>query len=118
MEMFDKAAFDRLSALGEKLRQGLREALRITRSPGTVGGATSMICFFHMDADVETYRDVVASMRGNAQAGARAEQFFRFMLNNGVLMGAPGFFVLSTAITEGDIDFVLEKTVQGLREMN
>jgi glutamate-1-semialdehyde 2,1-aminomutase len=118
MEMFDQAAFDRLSVLGEKLRKGLREALAITRSPGTVGGATSMVSFFHMDAQVETYRDVVSSMRGNAQAGARAEQFFRFMLNNGILMGAPGFFVLSTAITDEDIDFVLDKAVQGLREMN
>jgi glutamate-1-semialdehyde 2,1-aminomutase len=118
MEMFDQAAFDRLSMLGEKLRKGLREALAITRSPGTVGGATSMVSFFHMDAQVETYRDVVSSMRGNAQAGARAEQFFRFMLNNGILMGAPGFFVLSTAITDEDIDFVLDKAVQGLREMN
>jgi glutamate-1-semialdehyde aminotransferase len=67
---------------------------------------------------VETYRDVVNSMRGNAEAQARAGQFFRFMLNNGVLMGAPGFFVLSTALTDADIDFVLDKTVQSLRAMN
>jgi glutamate-1-semialdehyde 2,1-aminomutase len=118
MEMFDRAAFDRLAALGERFRKGLREALAITHSPGTVGGATSMASLFHIEAEVETYRDVVNSMRGNAEAQARAGQFFRFMLNNGVLMGAPGFFVLSTALTDADIDFVLDKTVQGLREMN
>ncbi len=118
MEMFDQAAFDRMSALGERLRQGLREALRVTGAPGMVGGATSMICLFHLEAQIETYRDVVASQAGNARAQARAEQFFRFMLNNGVLIGAPGFFVLSTALTEGDIDYVLEKTVEGLRQLD
>ncbi len=118
MEMFDEAAFDRLSALGERLRNGLRDALKITRSPGMVGGATSMTCLFHMDAEVETWRDAVASQRGHVQASARAEKFFRFMLNNGVLMGAPGFFVLSTPLTETDIDFVIEKTIEGLRQLN
>ncbi|HEY1709563.1 MAG TPA: aspartate aminotransferase family protein [Rhizomicrobium sp.] len=118
MELFDQASFERLGALGDRLRKGLREALNITRSPGTVGGAASMISLFHAEAEIETYRDVVNSMRGNAEAQSRAAQFFRFMLNNGVLMGAPGFIVLSTALTDGDIDFVLEKAVQGLREMN
>ncbi len=118
MEMFDEAAFDRLSVLGERLRNGLREALRITQSPGMVGGATSMVAFFHADVKIRTFRDVVNSMRGNQEAQARAEQFFRFMLNNGVLMGAPGFFVLSTALTEEDIDFVLDKAVEGLRQIH
>jgi glutamate-1-semialdehyde 2,1-aminomutase len=118
MQLFDEAAFDRLSALGERLRQGLREALNIAKAPGTVGGATSMVCLFHSDNQVETYRDVVNSMRTNVQAQARAGQFFRYMLNHGVIMGAPGFFVLSTPLTEKDIDDVLEKSLAALREMN
>ena len=73
---------------------------------------------FHVDSEIHTYRDVVNTMRGNKEAQSEPEQFFRFMLNNGVLMGAPGFFVLSTALTEDDIDFVLDKAVQGLRQMN
>ncbi|MDE2463834.1 MAG: aspartate aminotransferase family protein [Alphaproteobacteria bacterium] len=118
MELLDEASFERLSALGERLRQGLREALKIAKVPGTVGGATSMVCLFHSDAPIETYRDVVSTMRGNVQAQARAGQFFRHMLNNGVLIGAPGFFVLSTPLTEADIDDVLEKALAGLRAMS
>jgi glutamate-1-semialdehyde 2,1-aminomutase len=118
MEMWDEDAFNRVSALGQRLRKGLREALAIAHAPGMVGGAASLAALFHVDAEIRNYRDVVNTMRGNKEAQERAGQFFRFMLNNGVLMGAPGFFVLSTALTEEDIDFVLEKTVEGLRQLN
>ena len=37
------------------------------------------------------------------------------MLNNGVLMGAPGFFVLSTANTEADIDHVVEQAYEAFK---
>ena len=117
MKLFDRTAFDRLSTLGERLRRGLCEAVDIAGVPGTVGGAASMVSLFHMDAKVETYRDVVRAVRGNAQAQERAARFFRHMLNNGILMGAPGLFVLSTALTEADIDFTIEKALAGLRAM-
>jgi glutamate-1-semialdehyde 2,1-aminomutase len=117
MNLFDKPAFDRLSALGDRLRAGLREALSIAKVPGNVGGATSMVSLFHVDANPGTYRDVVTARRSNAQAGVRAEKFFRFMLNNGVLMGAPGFFVLSTAVTEDEVDHVIETSLAALKTM-
>ncbi len=94
------------------------EALAIAHAPGMVGGAASLAALFHVDTEIRNYRDVVNTMRGNKEAQERSGQFFRFMLNNGVLMGAPGFFVLSTALTEDDIDFVLDKAVQGLRQLN
>ena len=76
-----------------------------------------MVSLFHVDANPQTYRDVVRSRRSNAQAGVRAEKFFRHMLNNGVLMGAPGFFVLSTAVTEDEVDHTIEVALAGLRTM-
>lgn len=117
LELLDRAAFDRMTALSERLRAGLREAVSIARVPGTVTGETSMTAFFHMDANVRTYRDVVKARMGNAQAGERAEKFFRYMLNHGILMGAPGFFVLSTAITEQEIDYTVETALAALRTM-
>jgi glutamate-1-semialdehyde 2,1-aminomutase len=118
MRAFDEAAFDRLSALGERLRAGLREALKVSGAPGKVGGATSMVSLFHMDAETRTYRDVAGAMHANPEARQRGERFFRHMLNNGVLMGALGFFVLSTAVTEQDIDRVLETALSGLRALD
>jgi len=117
MKLFDKAAFDRLSMLGDRLRAGLREAVKIARVPGTVGGNTSMTSLFHVDTNAQTYRDLVASRRSNAQAGVRADKFFRYMLNHGVLMGAPGLFVLSTAVTEDEIDHTIDTALAALRTM-
>ncbi len=117
MRLFDRAAFDRLSALGDRLRAGLSEALAITRAEGSVRGATSMVGFFHMPGRGGTYRDTIRSRLAYPEAAVKAEKFFRYMLNNGVLMGAPGFFVLSTALTEGDIDYVLDHAVKALRTL-
>jgi glutamate-1-semialdehyde 2,1-aminomutase len=118
MRLFDRAAFDRLSALGERLRAGLREAVKIAGVPATVKGAASMTSLVHMDVEVRTYRDVVAAIAANPQAMARGARFFRFMLNHGVMIGAQGFFVLSTALTESDIDQVCEIALKGLRGLD
>ena len=47
--------------------------------------------------------------------GQVADSFFHHMLNEGVYFGKQGFFVLSTAMTETDIDFILEKSEKCLR---
>jgi len=45
----------------------------------------------------------------------RAEMLFRHLLNHGVYMGSHGFFVLSTATTEAEVDHIVEATLAGLR---
>ena len=118
MRLFDRAAFDRLSALGERLRAGLSEAVKVAGVPATVKGSASMTSLFHIDAPTETYRDVQAAMRANPAARVRAEQFFNYLLDNGVMIGASGFFVLSTALSEADIDRVCEIALGGLRALD
>lgn len=118
MRLFDRAAFERLSGLGERLREGLREVVRITGAEAMVRGQASIAGLFHTPAASATYRDVVASRKQHPEAGRRAASFFHHMLNNGVLMGAPGFFVLSTALTEADIDYVLEQALVAMRNMD
>ena len=115
MRLFDRAAFDRLSQLGDRLRAGLADAIKTAGVEASVRGATSMVGLFHGSGGGTTYRELAASRASNASARTKAELFFRHMLNNGVLMGAPGFFVLSTALTEADIDFVIEQAFQGLK---
>ncbi len=117
MTLLDRAAFDRLSALGERLRQGLKEAVRLSGAPATVRGATSMTSLFHIEADLPTHRHLVEAQQAHPEARQRAEAFFRHLLNDGVMIGAPGLFVLSTALTEGDIDRVIEAALKALRRM-
>ncbi len=119
LQMFDEAAFDRLNALGERLRTGLREALKISGAPGVVRGATSMTSLAHMDCDPapQNHRDLLAAFADHPDARPRAETFFRRMMDRGVIIGAPGLFVLSTALTDADIDRVLEASLEVLRDL-
>lgn len=117
MRAFDEAAFDRLSGLGERLRAGLREALRVSGVEGTVTGATSMTGLFLTQRPFQTYRDVVALMGADPRTAQRAEHLFRHLLNHGVYMGSFGFFVLSTATTEAEVDHIVEATLAGLRSL-
>ncbi|BCW90795.1 Beta-phenylalanine transaminase [Alphaproteobacteria bacterium SO-S41] len=114
MELFDRAAFDRVSALGDRLRAGFTEALKISGKPGRVTGTASLCRLGHSDAPLASYRDLY-QIRQDGKTPARTENFFRHMLNRGVLIGAPGLFILSTAMTEADIDATIEKALEGLR---
>ena len=118
MRLFDEAAFDRLSILGDRLRSGLREALKIAGSPGMVGGATSMISLFHLEAEIVTYRDIAAAMAANPDALRRGDLFFRGMLDRGYIMAPHGFFVLSTPMTEADIDRLIDDALATLRTLD
>jgi glutamate-1-semialdehyde 2,1-aminomutase len=117
MTHFDRPAFDRLAALGARLRQGLDEALRIGKVAGTVTGATSMTGLFLTDRPLETYREIAFVMGAEPAIARRAEFLFRHLLNHGVYMGSFGFFVLSTATTEAEVDHVVQVTLDGLRRL-
>jgi glutamate-1-semialdehyde 2,1-aminomutase len=117
MTLLDRAAFDRLSDLGERLRKGLREAVKLSGAPATVRGATSMTSLFHLEGDLPTHRHLVEAMQAHPEARKRAEAFFRHLLNHGLMIGASGLFVLSTALTEADIDRACEVSLQALRSL-
>ena len=114
MRLFDRPAFDRLGKLGDRLRDGLKAAIAATGSDAMVRGAASIAGLFHASGGGETYRDLVRVRQDNPDMGRKAELFFQHMLNNGVLMGGPGFFVLSTAHTEADVDHVIEQSYRAL----
>jgi glutamate-1-semialdehyde 2,1-aminomutase len=118
MELYDRAAHDRLAGLGERLRSGLRELLKLTGRPGTVTGAASMVGFFQTEAPLTDYRSMINVVMSDPTFGQTTDAFFRNMLNHGVYISSHGFMVLSTAMTEADIDFVLDKTELSLRALS
>jgi glutamate-1-semialdehyde 2,1-aminomutase len=117
MRQFDEAAFIRLAALGQRLRDGLNEALRISGRQGVVTGATSLAGLFLIDRPIATYRDLVALMGADPGVARRSEALFRHLLNHGVLTMQPGFFALSTATKESEVDHVAEAALSGLRSL-
>ncbi|MEE4660504.1 MAG: aspartate aminotransferase family protein [Halieaceae bacterium] len=117
LEHYDEAAHQRLAGLGERLRTGLREIFARQGRPATVTGAASMIGLFHTEAPMTDWRASLKAMMEDPGLMQQADTLFRGLLNEGVYMASQGFFVLSTAMTEADIDFVLEKTELILRKL-
>jgi glutamate-1-semialdehyde 2,1-aminomutase len=117
LNLLDPEAFDRLTALGERLRAGLREAVAISGAPAGVRGATSLTSLFHVEADFSSYRELVAAMDASPDARKRGQAFFQYLLTKGVMIGGAGLFVLSTALTEADIDRVIEVSLEALRKI-
>jgi glutamate-1-semialdehyde 2,1-aminomutase len=100
----DSSLYDRLSALGERMRSGLREALSDCSIAGFVTGEGSIWGGpYFMDWEPASIRDLVHC---NQAAGSLLSTC---LLEHGVLMTAPAHLnFLSTAHTEEDVDRVVE----------
>jgi glutamate-1-semialdehyde 2,1-aminomutase len=114
LELLDASAFDRMSYLGQRLRDGLGTALRDAGVAGQARGEGSMNTLIFNDRDYANYREFVATM---AAPGVleRAAWFHRFMLDQGVIFIPPGLFILSTPMTVADIDAVVQKAASGFQ---
>ena len=113
MEQMTPAAFDRLNALGDRARDGLRAALHDAGLPGAVHGCASMVALIFNDAPFSNYRQLPLRRR-------EAEMIYalhRFLLNHGVQIIPHGMMLLSTAMTDDDIEHMLEQVRAGMREL-
>ena len=110
MELLDAAAFERLAAMGERLREGIDEAFRRQGIAGGAVGLGSLLKIHFTDRPVRDYR---SAQPGEADA-RRAAAFFRALLNGGVLMAGYGLMALSTPMTDADIDAILAAVSEAL----
>ena len=114
MRQLTPDAYERLQTLGERLREGLREALKIAGLSGQVLGQGSLVALVFSDRPFTNFREM--------QKGPKENQaiisLHRYLLNNGVQIVPSGSFILSTPMTEADIDFTLEKVLAGMREID
>jgi len=119
LELWTPEEFERVSALGERARNGLREAIAISGAHAIVRGSTSCIALFHTgpEREMHTYRDAAGAMIADPGMAERAYRFFVYMLNHGVLMTHYGFLLLSTPMTENEIDHLTETALAGLRAL-
>ncbi|MGN0163788.1 MAG: glutamate-1-semialdehyde 2,1-aminomutase [Candidatus Ornithomonoglobus sp.] len=92
--------YDRINALGERLRAGLRRAIEKAGLPYTVNGIGSLTCLYFSDRPVYDYQ--------TARAADTAEfaKYFKHMLNCGNYIARSQFeaVFISGAHTEADID--------------
>jgi glutamate-1-semialdehyde 2,1-aminomutase len=122
MELLDEAAFVRLDQLGARARDGLRTLLSDLGIPGIVTGVGSLFSMIiGWDGPVRNVRDLTEAaaspLRDGRTPRALGAEFSRALLNHGVFGAAPSTFVLSTAMSDEEVDFLVAACGEALRDL-
>jgi len=110
MRQMTPDAYRHLARLGDKMRDGLRKILTEADVPSQITGQGSLVGLYFVEKPFATYRDLPADNRARKMFGA----LHRHLLNHGIYSTSYGLFVLSTAMTDADIDKVLAEVKAGL----
>jgi glutamate-1-semialdehyde 2,1-aminomutase len=112
MRAMTPAAFQRLDALGARLRARLGDAFREARVPGQATGEGSLFRLLFTDRPLRSYRDV------DQVAEARMERLFRALLDAGVLLHTTGLGCLSTPMGESEVEEIATAVAQALQTVS
>jgi glutamate-1-semialdehyde 2,1-aminomutase len=110
MEQMTPAAYERLDRLGDRMRDGLRRCLDDHEFRGQVTGRGSLAGLIFND---EPFTDFRSLPFGRDEARA-IRGLHQYLLNHGVQIIPFGLLILSTAMTEEDIDEILERVSAGM----
>jgi len=113
MKQMTPAAYDRLDRLGDRLRDGLRHHLEDHDLKGQVMGRGSLAGLVFSDKPFTDFR----SLPLGPHEVRTVLSLHRFLLNHGVQIIPFGLMILSTAMTEDDIDEILEQVGAGMAEI-
>jgi glutamate-1-semialdehyde 2,1-aminomutase len=109
------AAFDRLSRLGDYVRERLARMLRDCGIAARICGKASIFVGHLTGADLVDFRSLVGYSRSNPVYGALCHQ----MLANGMIIGPRGIFgCLSTPMTEVELDAFVDAVHRSLAALN
>ena len=109
MEAMTPAEFDRLDALGARLRTRVGDALPAAGVPGQITGDGSLFRLLFTERPLRSYRDV------DQRAEAGMEPFFHALLDAGVLLHTTGLGCLSTPMGDAEIEELADAVEQALR---
>lgn len=112
MELFDRAAVERLNALGETARRQIREAIRVSDIPACVTGAGSLLRI-HLGRTKEptTYREAWT----DKTTSALVKKMLDYAADHGILLINTGTVALSTVMTQAEIDRLSEVMLGAFR---
>jgi glutamate-1-semialdehyde 2,1-aminomutase len=111
MQHFDSAAVARLNRLGDLARSGITEAIRVSAVPACVTGTGSMFRV-HLKAEApRNYRDAFT----DAQGRKRLARFVDGMLDSGIMLTNTGTGMLSTVMSQPQIDQLSHGVLTSLR---
>lgn len=113
MSMFDEPAVLKLNALADKAREGIAEAIKVADVPACVTGRGSMFRIHLKETPPTTYRDAFVGPEEQKCVSALLNHFF----DNGLIMVETCSGLLSTPMTQAEIDHLSQTTLEGLRKI-
>jgi glutamate-1-semialdehyde 2,1-aminomutase len=113
MELFDQEAVLKLNQLAEQARLQLTEAIRLADIPACVTGGGSM---FRVHMKPEAPANYRAAFQ-TPEETARLQVLLEHLFENGLIMINTCSGVLSTAMTEKEIDRLVEAMLGGFRKI-
>jgi glutamate-1-semialdehyde 2,1-aminomutase len=113
MEMFDRAAVERLNNLADRAREQIADAIRIADVPACVTGGGSMFRV-HMKAKAPgNYREAFVT----PDEARRTRMLLDHLFDNGIMMINTCSGTLSTPMTQKEIDTLAEVMLTGFRKL-
>jgi len=113
MRLFDRDAVHRVNELATRARFGIEEVISKVGAKACVTGDGSMLRL-HMKSELPTnYRQAFSSLGENRRLGFMLDHLF----DSGFIMINTGAFTVSTAITENEIDALIEAVEIGFRRL-
>ena len=103
MQLLDDAAFARLEAIGQTVRDGIDAAFRRHRLAGGTVGLGSLLKVHFADRPVRDYRSAYMT----EVEAKRLAVFNLGLLNRGVLAAGYGLMALSTPMIDADVDNII-----------
>ena len=113
MEMFDRAAVTTLNTLADKARASIAEAIRIADVPACVTGEGSMFRIHLKEQAPTTYRNAFVDPEEQGCIAALLDHLF----DNGLVMIETCSGLLSTPMTQTEIDQLAETVLGALRKI-
>ena len=113
MELFDEEAVLKINKLAEYARNSISEAINLADVPACVSGAGSMFRIHMKEVEPVSYRDGYVTPRESALTKTLLNHLF----DDGIMMINTCSGVLSTVMTEREIDRLAEAVLGGLKKM-
>lgn len=104
LEDLNPDAFARLDALAERLDAGIRECFQRHRIKGQITGLGSLRRVHLTERPLTDYRSTILDV----DSAKRVSRFAALLFEEGVIIAGNGLMALSTAMSEPDIDSIIQ----------
>jgi len=111
LEALDEASIAHINVLGDRLREGFNRSFSEAGFLAAASGSGSIVCFRWTGKEP---LDARQAAEGMIPAGDFPNYVHIELMNQGVYSASRGMFVLSTPMTEADIDFAVDAMAASL----